>query len=481
MKTVVVDDIQENCAYIGRILRNYDVKMFTDPAECLAYCRTNPADLLIADQKMPGMTGLEMIKALKKENPDFMAIIISAYSDSESLMDALNSNMIYKYVVKPFLPEQLLMTVNRAAEVLSMKRQNQRLNHLLRQENLRLQGCQPPAGFSGTGLDRLFGTSGYMNNLKALIRKYAALDLPVLILGETGTGKELAARALHENSARSRGPFITVNCSAIAEHLLESELFGYEKGAFSGAFQKKPGLVSQAQGGILFLDEIGDLSPGLQAKLLRVLQFKTFLPVGGVKEVQADFRVVCATNRHLERMVEAGTFRRDLLYRINTLPIELEPLRKHPEDIPLLVEELGRTHGLGLPPFEPDALELLKNYDFPGNVRELEGYLWKLHAHYPFHGPGTINAEFLRGILPELAGPVMKPGLPPPGLPARGDAEPFDRESPLDLNEVITDMEWKIIEQAYRSNDGNISRTARALSLSRQGLKNKLKRHDLIP
>lgn len=473
MKTVVVDDIQENCVYIGRILRNFDVKWFVDPQECLTYCRTNPVDLLIADQKMPGMTGLEMIKALKKENPDFIAIIISAYSDSESLMDALNSNVIYKYVVKPFLPEQLLMTVNRAAEVLVMKRQNQRLHHLLRQENVRLKNSLPSSELSDSGLDRLVGESRCMKELKNLIRKYAALDLPVLILGETGTGKELTARALHEHSSRSHGPFITVNCSAIAENLLESELFGYEKGAFSGAFQKKPGLISQAQGGILFLDEIGDLSSGLQAKLLRVLQFQTFIPVGGVKEIQADFRVICATNRNLAEMVEEGTFRRDLFYRINTLPVYLEPLRRHPEDIPLLVERLGAIHRLGLPSFDPEALKLLQEYDFPGNVRELEGCLWKLHAHYPYHEPGVISADFLTGILPELDRPAGIPGLP-------GEKATSPPEN-LDLNEVILNMELQIIEEAYMKNDKNITKTAKALNLSRQGLKNKLKRHDLIP
>lgn len=476
MKTVVVDDIQENCVYIGRILRNFDVKWFIDPLECLAYCRANPVDLLIADQKMPGMTGLEMIKALKKDNPDFIAIIISAYSDSDSLMDALNSNVIYKYVVKPFLPEQLLMTVNRAAEVLSMKRQNQRLHQLLRQENVRLKESLPSSGLTGSGLDRLIGESRSMKEQKNLIRKYAALDLPVLILGETGTGKELTARALHENSSRSQGPFITVNCSAIAENLLESELFGYEKGAFSGAFQKKPGLITQAQGGILFLDEIGDLSSGLQAKLLRVLQFQTFIPVGGVKEIQADFRVICATNRDLSGMVESGTFRRDLFYRINTLPVFLEPLRRHPEDIPLLVERLGAIHNLGLPPFDSEALELLSRYDFPGNVREMEGFLWKLQAHYPYHEPGVITADFLTGILPELKGSIgTEPAPAPPAAVTEAEQEC------VDLNEVILNLELKIIEEAYTKNDRNITKTARALNLSRQGLKNKLKRHDLIP
>jgi two-component system response regulator AtoC len=338
---------------------------------------------------------------------------------------------------------------------------------------VRLKNSLPSSELSDSGLDRLVGESRCMKELKNLIRKYAALDLPVLILGETGTGKELTARALHEHSSRSQGPFITVNCSAIAENLLESELFGYEKGAFSGAFQKKPGLISQAQGGILFLDEIGDLSSGLQAKLLRVLQFQTFIPVGGVKEIQADFRVICATNRNLAEMVEEGTFRRDLFYRINTLPVFLEPLRRHPEDIPLLVERLGAIHRLGLPSFDPEALKLLQDYDFPGNVRELEGCLWKLHAHYPYHEPGVISADFLTGILPELDRPAGIPGLP-------GEKATSPPEN-LDLNEVILNMELQIIEEAYMKNDKNITKTAKALNLSRQGLKNKLKRHDLIP
>ncbi len=489
MRVCIVDDILENAKYVQRVLADYETYLFDKPREALEFVRVNPIDILVTDQKMPGLTGIELVQGIREFSDDFIALVISAYTDSDDLIDAVNSNLIYKYVVKPFSPQVLLQHVQRASEKLELLRSNatlqQRLrlqNEALQQENRALRQNTAPA------FDLFVGEDPAMNRVKELTQIYSASEEPVLVTGETGTGKELLARAIHESSRRREGPFLPLNCSALQESMLESELFGHAKGAFTGAEREKRGLLEAADEGTLFLDEIGDMPAALQAKLLRAIQFGTFIPVGSTEERTVDVRIISATNKNLREDVARGSFRSDLFYRINPLHIHIPPLRKRRRDIVPILRRVAEIRHLPMPTFSPEAKEALLSHSFPGNVRELGSILERL-----------VLMQRRRG-LEEIGLKELVEALDLPAVPGGGEAWPrldelgvlFDQRpmaeserepelrlpepgEELSLSRLIAELEGRIIRHVLEQEEGNISRTARRLGMSRQGLKNKLR------
>ena len=314
-------------------------------------------DLVITDIQMPRMSGIELLRKLRSEENDVTILMITAFSSTEEAVEAMKLGA-YDYITKPFKNDEIRLVVKNALERKELKLENQRLKQQLGER------------FS---FQSLIGDSPAMSRLVALMERVAPSQANVLITGESGTGKELVAKALHLNSGRKNYPFVPINCGAIPENLLESELFGHEKGAFTGADKRKEGLFESANQGTLFLDEIGELPMGMQVKLLRVLQEREFRRVGGTKNMPLDIRLIAATNQDLQEMISAGTFREDLYYRLNVVSIELPPLRARKEDIPLLINSFYRQL-TGSPEYKVSgkAMEMLLAYDWPGNVRELE-------------------------------------------------------------------------------------------------------------
>jgi two-component system response regulator PilR (NtrC family) len=409
-------------------------------------------DLVITDLKMPGTTGLDVLDAVKKQAPSTEVIVITAYATPETAIAAMKRGA-YDYLTKPFKLEEIEVVVQRAME----KRTLVRENTLLRAE---LQGQ--------FRLDRLVGKSDAMTRVFQLVRKVAATKTNVLITGESGTGKELVARALHHAGMRPEGPYVAVNCGAIPEALLESELFGHVKGAFTGADRENPGLFVSAHGGTLFLDEIGELPMALQVKLLRALQERTIRPVGGATEREIDTRVVAASNRDLEGEVARGVFRQDLYYRLNVIQVQMPPLRARRDDVPLLaqvfLERCAAEVGKPVPQLDPDALRALCEYDYPGNVRELENLMERAVTL-------ATDSVITRDLLPELA-------------PRRRPTQAGDMEFPpegLDLERVLGDVEREFLMRALGRASGVRKEAARLLGISFRSIRYRLAKHGIDP
>ena len=360
-RILVVDDERSMREMLSILLERegYEAVEASNGAEALKFFEASVFDLVISDIQMPGINGIELLERIKKLSPEIPVLMITAFATAEQAVDAIKLGAFH-YFTKPFNNDEIRALVRNALEKRALKQEN----ILLRQD------AQSRDGFCG-----IIGKSPRMRDLFAMLEKVAGSLSSILILGESGTGKELAARAIHARSPRSSRPFVAVNCGAIPESLIESELFGHKKGAFTGAVADRPGLFEQAEGGTLFLDEIGELPLLLQTKLLRVLQEREFRRVGDSVVRKTDVRVLTASNRDLQDQVETGAFREDLYYRINVVQITMPPLRDRIEDIPLLVEHFFRKFCDGGHAGEimtPAALKLLMNYPFPGNIRELE-------------------------------------------------------------------------------------------------------------
>jgi len=359
---LIVDDEPNYLVILSELLRDEGFEVFTASSgvEGLALVRDVDLDLVITDMQMPGMDGLQLLQAIKKVNSDLPVIMITAFAQVDKAVAAMQAGA-FNYLAKPFSNDELIVTINKAVQHYSLIRENIRLR----------QSILTRTGFSG-----MVGKNARMVQVYELIEKVAPTPSSVLITGESGTGKELVAKAIHMNSPRQDKAFITVNCAALSENLLESELFGHEKGAFTGAYVMRKGRFELADGGTLFLDEIGDIPLSLQAKLLRALQEKSFERVGGSKTLSVDVRIISATNKDLREEVDQGRFREDLYYRLKVIHVLLPPLRERMDDIPILVEYFVRTvaerlakPGLSI---SPDALRLMVMLPWEGNVRELE-------------------------------------------------------------------------------------------------------------
>ncbi len=361
-RILVVDDEMIVCESCRRILEEegYEVETALSGEEAFKKMRENPFEIVITDLKMPGIDGMEVLRTLKKEYPETIIIMITGFSTVETAVEAMKLGA-FDYIPKPFTPDEVSIVVKKAIEQKSLLLEN----IYLRQE------LQEKYGFHN-----IVGKSKKMQEIYRIIAKVAHTDSTVLIYGQSGTGKELIARAIHFNSLRRDRQFVPVDCAVLSENLLESELFGHIRGSFTGAITTKPGLFEVADGGTVFLDEVGNISLSIQAKLLRVLQEREFTPVGGTKSKKVDIRLIAATNKDLEKMIKEGSFREDLYYRLNIVPIYLPTLKERQEDIPLLAIHFLRKYseemGKKIKGFTSEAMERLMRYPWPGNVRELE-------------------------------------------------------------------------------------------------------------
>jgi DNA-binding NtrC family response regulator len=389
VEILVVDDEVNIRSALVTILekRGHRVSAVGSGEEAWAILRDTPVDLILTDLKMPGMGGIELLRKVKDDCPDTEVVVMTAYGSVETAVEAMRLGA-YDYVTKPIEKDRFPVVVEKALERRRLAVENRRLREDLQTRK---------------HYDRMIGNSEPMHRVYELVEQVAGSDITILIEGESGTGKELVARAIHQKSAVAAGPFVTLNCGALPDNLFESELFGYERGAFTGAMSTKAGRFELADGGTLFLDEIGELSLKAQVDFLRVLETKEFRRLGGTRVTKVNTRVVAATNRNLEEAVKSGAFRDDLYYRLNVIPIRLPPLRNRTEDIPLLVEsfleEFSRAHQKNPMEVSPSAMRLLKLYSWPGNIRELRNVIERLvvtvreKVIQPVHLPLEVQAS----------------------------------------------------------------------------------------
>ncbi|MDZ7344090.1 MAG: sigma-54 dependent transcriptional regulator [candidate division KSB1 bacterium] len=431
----------------------HQVETFAQAEPALAALSTRRVDLMISDYRLPGMDGLALLEKVKSMRPQCEIIVITAYGSIDLAVQAMQKGAA-DFITKPFSPDELTIKLERLAERLRQRRELENLEA----ENLYLRQQEE----SQFNFGEIIGPSAPMQEVFRILQKVAPTDSSIIIYGESGTGKELVARAIHKNSNRAHGPFIRVNCGALTETLLESELFGHEKGAFTGALKRKLGRFELAHRGTIFLDEIGDISPALQIKLLRVLQEKEFERVGGEETVHVDVRVIAATHRHLKEEVAAGRFREDLYYRLHIVPINLPPLRQRLEDLPVLVDHflqrLGRELRKPNLQIDPAVLEMMKNYHWPGNVRELENVLER----------AAVLCEGERITVADL----------PPLVKDRSAVFQLPSEN-LDLNQTLEEVERALIERALTRAHGVKAEAARSLGIKPTTLLYKLGKYGM--
>ncbi len=467
-RILIVDDEAGMREFLSIFLERegFDVECAEDGQEALQAVQEARFDLIISDLRMPTLDGIRLLEGLQKFQSEVPVILITAYASAESAIEAMKLGA-YDYLTKPFRVEEIREVITRALETKAS----------------RLAGVFPWSGEAfPRSVEGLIGRSPKMIELYKLISKVAAVSGTVLITGESGTGKELVARTIHRNSDRATKPFLAVSCGAIPEALLESELFGHVKGAFTGAVAAKAGLFEVADGGTIFLDEIAETSLAIQVKLLRVLQERIFRRVGGTDDIEVDVRVIAATHQELQEMIQEGRFREDLYYRLNVIPVHLAPLRERREDIPLLAmnflakysEETKRPiRGVA-----PEAMELFLRYDWPGNVLELENAIERAVAL----GTGAV-------LTPESLPEQIRDRRPETGDQRR---ETRDRgpetgtpvsslESPVDLDAVVSRVERDLILEALRQAGGVQKKAAQALGLSFESFRYRMKKHGIDP
>ena len=447
-KILVLDDDQGMREFMEIMLakEGYDVTSADSPVRAINLCRKTAYDLVITDLKMPKIDGIEFLKTIKDHRPETVVILITAYASGETAVNAMKEGA-YDYVEKGGSIEELKQIVRQALLKNGLVSENQ----VLKNETLE------------TSFFGMIGTSREMARVFATIKKVADTPANILILGESGTGKELVARAIHDNSARSKMPFMAINSGGIPESLLESELFGCMKGSFTGAYADRAGLFELARGGTVFLDEIGELPPVLQVKLLRVVQEKTFRRIGGGDDIKVDVRIISATNQNLKEKVKKGEFREDLYFRLNVIPIQMPPLRDRRDDIPLLtrhfIEKYAREFNKEVRMISSYAMELLMGYAFPGNIRELENIIE-------------------RGVAMETSNIILPENLV---LSVEADAaeKNIDLNIPdtgFDLNAELEKIEKSTIEKALRKTKGVKTKAAEMLGVTSDSLKYRIEK-----
>ncbi|MBI4699241.1 MAG: sigma-54-dependent Fis family transcriptional regulator [Nitrospirae bacterium] len=452
-RILIIDDEQSVRDLLTDFLqtKGFEVQSVADGRSGINLLTEDKFDIFLLDIMMPDMTGLDVLKELSALKINLPSIVITAFGTVQTAVDAMKLGA-FDYITKPFILDDILIAINRAINVSKLQNENIKLKKELKKEY---------------GFNKIIGTSPQIQDVIKFIEKIADTDSTVLITGESGTGKELVAKTLHYYSSRAQKSFVPLNCASIPKDILESELFGHEKGAFTGAINTRIGRFELANFGTLFLDEIGDMPPALQAKLLRVLQEKEFERVGGVRTIKVDVRIIAATNKDLEKAVKDGEFREDLYYRLNVIPIHLPPLREIKEDIPLLVghfvNEIAKKKKKELPKLSGEVLDCLSEYGWPGNVRELENLLERLIV---LKEGDVITAEDLPERL-RISRPLSHPAS------TRNFSLPLGG---VDLNLVLDEMEKNMILQAMEISDGVKSKAASLLGLNRTTLIEKMKK-----
>ncbi|MBW2199227.1 MAG: sigma-54-dependent Fis family transcriptional regulator [Deltaproteobacteria bacterium] len=454
METIlIVDDEKNYPPILSAVLKEEGFETFTANSgpEALQILENSDVDLVLTDMKMPVMDGIELLEKVKMKDPKLPIIMMTAYGTVEKAVEAMQKGA-YNYILKPFDNERLVIYVNKALEMYRMVKENRELRSAME---------------SRFGFGNIIGKSKEMQEVFKTIRQVAPTTATVILEGENGTGKELVAKSIHFNSSRRAKAFVAVNCSALSENLLESELFGHEKGSFTGAMAMKKGRFELADGGTLFLDEIGDLSQNLQVKLLRILQEKVFERVGGVKSISVDIRIITATNKRLKEEIQAGRFREDLFYRLNVLSIVLPPLRERIEDIHVLIDHFikkyrdERRSDIPIVDVDPEVERLFYDYRWPGNVRELENVIERAIILCP--GEIITVSDLPKDFKDNVYDTHHLDGIP---VNAK-------------LHETLNKIEKKMIERALQLTNNVQSNAAELLGIGRSGFNKKIRKHSI--
>ncbi|HAP68059.1 MAG TPA: hypothetical protein DCQ99_09900 [Nitrospinae bacterium] len=458
---LVIDDeldMLENCS---RILKNLGCECITasNSEEAIKIARERLPDVVITDLKMPGKNGVELLKEIKGENPDSIVILFTAFATIESAVDAVKSGA-FDYLQKPFTADQLRITVERALTQKRLTEENKNLKEQL---------------YEHFKFDNIIGQSQKVKDVLDMVRRVSKTESNILLLGESGTGKELVARCIHANSERAGMPFVPVDCASLPENLLESELFGHEKGSFTGAHASRQGMFETANGGTLFLDEIGELTPNLQAKLLRVLQERQLRRVGGRNLIDIDIRIISATNKNLEGAIKEKEFRDDLFFRLNVISITLPPLRERVDDIPLLCNFFIKNFAIGnkkeIKGISTDAIGRLKKYNWPGNVRELQNVI---ERGVSLSDGGYITAN-------DLPDNIKAQGHIPPLIPAQADF--VKGEQGLSFKDAkkewLSSFEKDYLIELLNKNSNNITKAAEKAGIPRMTIYRMMKKYNL--
>ena len=454
-RILVVDDEESIREFLEIMLKKegYETTCAEDGQIALDTLKKKSFDLVISDLQMPNVTGLELLKQVKGSYPDLTFMMITAFGTTETAVEAMKLGA-YDYITKPFKIDEVRINIANALRSKSLETENRQLKKELTREY---------------NFQNLVGNSEAMHKVFDMIKRVSETPTNVLVTGESGTGKEMVAKAIHYNGPLKEKPFVPVNCGAIPETLIESEMFGHKKGSFTGAVSDKAGLFETADGGTLFLDEIGELPATVQVKLLRAIQERVVRRVGAVEDTAINVRIIAATNRNLEDMVEKDTFRQDLYYRLNVINIQSPPLRERLEDIPILASHFLKKYnerlGKGIQSISAEAIDILKKYDYPGNVRELENIIER-----------TVALEGGASILPESLPPIVNT---PSG---RKLASPHDIEitsEGLDLDKVMAQIEKELIIKAIHTADGIKKKAAKLLNISFRSMRYRVEKYNL--